>query len=37
MEFWIGGTYGVQPPLTDEAVRHAEDVLGVRLLRRECC
>ncbi|HUQ60174.1 SMI1/KNR4 family protein [Lentzea sp.] len=31
MEFWSTGTYGVQPPLTDEAVRDAEKVLGVRL------
>jgi hypothetical protein len=31
VEFWTGGTYGVQPPLTAEAVRHAEEVLGVRL------
>jgi hypothetical protein len=29
--FWGDGTYGVQPPLTDEAVKEAEDLLGVRL------
>lgn len=28
---WSGGTYGVQPSLTDEAVTEAEQVLGVRL------
>ncbi|MET9228180.1 SMI1/KNR4 family protein [Lentzea sp. NPDC003310] len=31
MEFWAEGTYGVQAPLTDEAVRDAEALLGVRL------
>lgn len=31
MTFWGTGTYGVQPPLTDSAVREAEKVLGVRL------
>ncbi|WP_434450841.1 SMI1/KNR4 family protein [Lentzea sp. E54] len=31
MEFWSTGTYGVQPPLSDEAVRSAEEILGVRL------
>lgn len=29
--FWGDGDYGVQPPLTDEMVREAERVLGVRL------
>lgn len=29
--FWSDSTYGVQPPLTDEAVREAEHVLGVKL------
>ncbi|WP_394613922.1 SMI1/KNR4 family protein [Lentzea sp. JNUCC 0626] len=29
--FWAEGTYGVLPPLTDEAVRAAEALLGVRL------
>jgi hypothetical protein len=29
--FWGDGSYGVQPPLTDEAVKEAEDLLGVRL------
>lgn len=29
--FWGGGDYGVQPPLTGEAVREAECVLGVTL------
>ncbi|MFD9703915.1 SMI1/KNR4 family protein [Lentzea sp. NPDC059081] len=31
MEFWDTGTHGVQPPLTPDAVRDAEKVLGVRL------
>jgi hypothetical protein len=31
VNFWTEGTYGVQPPLTDEAVRDAEELLGVRL------
>lgn len=31
MNFWADGTYGVQAPLTDEAVRDAEALLGVRL------
>lgn len=31
MEFWTNGTYGVQAPLTDDAVREAEELLGVRL------
>lgn len=31
MEFWTSGTYGVQAPLTDDAVREAEALLGVRL------
>ncbi|SEP95578.1 SMI1/KNR4 family protein [Lentzea albida] len=31
MTFWTDGTYGVQAPLTDEAVREAEALLGVRL------
>ena len=29
--FWGGGTYAVQPPLTDEAVQEAQDLLGVTL------
>ncbi|QUQ68515.1 SMI1/KNR4 family protein [Kutzneria sp. CA-103260] len=29
--FWGGGTYAVQPPLTDEAVLQAQDLLGVTL------
>jgi hypothetical protein len=29
--FWDDSTYGVQPPLTDDAVREAEHVLGVEL------
>ncbi|MFC0437211.1 SMI1/KNR4 family protein [Kutzneria buriramensis] len=29
--FWGDGTYDVQPPLTDEAVREAEELLGVSL------
>jgi hypothetical protein len=29
--FWGDGTYAVQPPLTDEAVREAENLLGVSL------
>ncbi|MET9431692.1 MULTISPECIES: SMI1/KNR4 family protein [unclassified Streptomyces] len=29
--FWAEGDYGVQPPLTDEAVREAEGALGVTL------
>ncbi|WP_329315864.1 SMI1/KNR4 family protein [Streptomyces sp. NBC_01262] len=29
--FWAEGDHGVQPPLTDEAVREAEGVLGVPL------
>ncbi|MEU4799470.1 SMI1/KNR4 family protein [Streptomyces sp. NPDC023327] len=29
--FWGDGDYGVQPPLTDEMMREAERVLGVRL------
>ncbi|MFV5997946.1 SMI1/KNR4 family protein [Streptomyces sp. NPDC056231] len=28
---WSGGTYGVQPPLTDEVVAEAEQTLGVAL------
>lgn len=31
MKFWTDGTYGVHAPLTDEAVREAEALLGVRL------
>lgn len=31
MDFWSDSPHGVQPPLTDEAVRDAEKVLGVRL------
>ncbi|MFD5826568.1 SMI1/KNR4 family protein [Lentzea sp. NPDC060358] len=31
MEFWDTGTHGVQPPLTRDAVREAEALLGVRL------
>ncbi|MFD4641961.1 SMI1/KNR4 family protein [Lentzea sp. NPDC058436] len=31
MNFWTDGTHGVQAPLTDEAVREAEALLGVRL------
>lgn len=31
VKFWTDGTYGVQAPLTDEAVREAEALLGVRL------
>lgn len=29
--FWGDGTYGVQPPLTEEDINEAEDLLGVRL------
>ncbi|MFI9380638.1 SMI1/KNR4 family protein [Kutzneria sp. NPDC052558] len=29
--FWGGGTYDVQPQLTDEAVREAQELLGVTL------
>jgi hypothetical protein len=29
--FWGGGTYDVQPPLTDEVVQEAQDLLGVTL------
>ncbi len=29
--FWGAGEHGVQPPLTDEALRNAERVLGVAL------
>ncbi|MEU3645609.1 SMI1/KNR4 family protein [Lentzea sp. NPDC034063] len=31
MKFWSDSPYGVQQPLTDEAVRDAEKLLGVRL------
>ncbi|SMD23778.1 SMI1/KNR4 family protein [Lentzea albidocapillata] len=31
MKFWTEDSYGVQAPLTDEAVREAEALLGVRL------
>ena len=29
--FWGDGTYDVQPPLTDEVVQEAQDLLGVTL------
>jgi SMI1-KNR4 cell-wall len=29
--FWGDGTYDVQPPLTEEAIKEAEALLGVRL------
>jgi hypothetical protein len=29
--FWGGGTFAVQPPLTDEDVQEVEDLLGVKL------